>query len=480
MRVLQVSAEIFPLLKTGGLADVAGALPFALEQNDCDVRLVLPGFLPMLNDLSQRQEIAQRVTPWGFALTVVLGRSAALKRWVYLIEAPSYYLRQGGPYDNDERQPYSDNLQRFAALGWVAAQLALGLDSQWQPQILHCHDWHAGLAPAYLAFAPQREVKSIFTVHNLAYQGVFSADQFSQLGLPAQSFAIEGLEFHGQISFMKAGLYYADQLTTVSPTYAKEIQTPELGCGLEGLLRSRSDNLKGILNGVDEAIWNPRGDLAIPYPFDALSLNGKVLCKAHLQQKMGLAVASQTPLFGIVSRLTEQKGLHLVLAAIDDLVARGAQLVVLGNGDTQLEQALREQVARYPKAIAAHLGYDEAIAHQIFAGTDVTLVPSRFEPCGLTQLYALKYGSLPLVRRVGGLADTVVDCTLEDLAEDKATGFVFNEFTEEAMSRALRRALTLYQQPAHWARVVQRAMASAVGWQHSAGQYAQVYKQRVW
>ncbi len=480
MKVLQVSAEIFPLLKTGGLADIAGALPAALTAAGCDVRLLLPGFAPILQDLQDAKVLETRVTPWGDSVTLRHGRLAALGMQAYVIDAPAMYARGGNPYTDAEHKPYADNHRRFALLGWMAAQLAQGMDAQWQPQVVHSHDWHAALAPAYLAFSREREaqrVGSVYTVHNLAYQGLFEAKHFTELGLPDSSYALDGLEFYGQVSFMKAGLFYADRITTVSPTYAMEIQTPEQGCGLDGLLRARNNVLSGILNAVDETVWNPTTDKLIPYTYDAVKLGGKARCKAALQQEMGLAVISQAPLFGVVSRLTEQKGLHLVIAAIDELIALGGQLVVLGSGESALENALREQAERHPQAIAVWLGYDEALAHRIFAATDVTLVPSRFEPCGLTQMYGLKYGSLPLVRRVGGLADTVVDCTLEDLAGRKANGFVFDDFSNQGFSSALRRAFTLYARPDDWTTVTTRAMQQSFGWQTSAEKYLALYRQ---
>jgi starch synthase len=365
-------------------------------------------------------------------------------------------------------------------LGWVAAQLAQSLDKSWQPQVVHSHDWHAALAPAYLHYARERQaqrVGSVYTVHNLAYQGVFARQHFAELGLPDAAFAMHGLEFHGQLSFMKAGLYYADRITTVSPTYAQEIQTPEQGCGLDGLLRSRADVLSGILNAVDESVWSPATDKLIPFAFDARNSAGKARCKAALQKEMALASQPRAPLFGVVSRLTEQKGLHLVLSAVDDIVARGGQLVVLGSGEGWLEAALLAHAEKSPLSVAVRLGYDEALAHRIFAATDVTLVPSRFEPCGLTQMYGLKYGNLPLVRRVGGLADTVVDCTLENLAEHSANGFVFEEFSNDAFGRALRRAFALYARPDEWDAVAQRAMESDFGWKASALKYLELYRQ---
>ena len=478
MKVLQVSAEIFPLLKTGGLADIAGALPAALNAAGCDVRVLLPGFAPIMADLQSASVLTELTAPWGERVLLRQGVLGSLGIAAYVIDAPHLYARAGTPYEDAQRQPHHDNHLRFALLGWVAAQLACGLDGHWQPAVVHSHDWHAALTSAYLAFGPTqgRRVASVYTVHNLAYQGIFAPIHFFDLGLPTHAFSVNGLEFHGQLSFMKAGLYYADHISTVSPTYAQEIQTPEQGCGLDGLLRSRAHDLSGILNAVDEAVWNPATDAAIPVPFDATKTAGKARCKAALQQELGLAGKPDAPLFGVVSRLTEQKGLYLVLALLDELIARGGQLVVLGAGEAALEDAFLARAAAHPQAVAVRIGYDEAHAHRIFAATDVTLVPSRFEPCGLTQMYGLKYGSLPLVHRVGGLADTVVDCALENLADGSANGFVFDAFNPEAMARAMRRAWALYERKSEWRSVRQRAMQQPLGWDKAAAQYAALYR----
>jgi starch synthase len=481
MNVLQVTAEIFPLLKTGGLADVAGALPAALNQVGCDVRVLLPGFDPIMADLQNPTLLARLTTPWGERVVLRQGVLGTLGIQAYVIDAPHLYHRPGTPYDDAQRQPYHDNHRRFAALGWVASLLACALDPDWQPAVVQSHDWHAALTSAYLAFGPVegRRVASVYTVHNLAYQGVFAPIHFFDLGLPPHAFGVNGVEFHGQVSFMKAGLYFADHITTVSPTYAREIQTPEQGCGLDGLLRSRAAEISGILNGVDETVWNPATDAAIDSPYDAKKPAGKARCKAALQKRLGLSVQPDAPLFGVVSRLTEQKGLHLVLAVLDELVARGGQLMVLGTGEAALEAAFLARAAAYPLSVSVRIGYDEAFAHQIFAATDVTFVPSRFEPCGLTQMYGLKYGSLPLVHHVGGLADTVVDCALEHLADGTANGFVFHSFNPQSLSRAMARALALYARPTEWRAVRQRAMQQPLGWDKAAAQYMALYRHLV-
>jgi starch synthase len=482
MRLLQVSAELFPLLKTGGLADVAGALPVALAALDQDVRVLLPGFPAILDGVRDAAPVAEFSAPWGERAVLRLGRIApggdVPDIPAYLIDAPALYDRPGNPYEDAERQPYADNHLRFALLGWAAAQLAQGLDPLWQPELVHAHDWHAALAPAYMAFSPAAgRVASVFTVHNLAYQGLFAPRHFGELGLPDAAFGIYGLEFHGQLSFMKAGLYFADRLTTVSPTYAQEIQTPAQGHGLDGLLRSRSGVLSGILNGVDDEVWNPARDAKLPHAFDVRRPGGKALCKAALQQELGLAAAPEAPLFVLVSRLTEQKGLHLVLNNLDGLLAQGGQLALLGSGDGALEASFRQRAAASPAAVSATFGYDEAFAHRLFGAGDVTLVPSLFEPCGLTQMYGLKYGSLPLVHRVGGLADTVVDCTLEDMAAGSATGFCFDDFSDAGYARAQRRAFALHARQPDWRRVRAAAMRRPADWGTAAAQYIDVYNQ---
>ena len=483
LRVLHVGAEIFPLLKTGGLADVLGALPAALVQAGADARVLLPAFPALEAALGGVREVARIAAPWGGTPAQLLaGRFAAAPLRsvpIYLLRDSALYGRPGNPYNDASGAAYADNHRRFALLGLAAARLAEGLDPDWVPHVVHGHDWHAGLAPAYLAFsraAGASRASSVFTVHNLAYQGLFAAAVFDELGLPAAAYTLHGVEFHDQVSFMKAALHYADRITTVSPSYAREIQSVELGCGLDGLLRARSTVLSGILNGVDEAVWDPKTDAAIARSFDAADQAGKATCKAALQRECGLDVQSRSLLFTVVSRLTEQKGLHLVAGLVSAITDRGGQLVVLGSGDAALEEAFARAAQAHPRQVALRQGYDEALSHRIFAGSDVTLVPSRFEPCGLTQLYALKYGSLPLVRRTGGLADTVVDCTLEDLADDRATGIVFERFEAADLTRALRRAFALWARPRDWRAVRRRAMAQHFGWDSAAASYLALYR----
>lgn len=478
MQVLQVSAEYFPFLKTGGLADVAGALPSALSELGCAVRPVLPGFVPLLQALRSPSLVATCTTPWGQELRVWCGELPAggHSSTAYVLEAPDLYQRPGGPYESLDKQPHADNHRRFAALCWAATGLARGLDPTWQPDVVHCHDWHAGLVPAYLRVTAGEYIPSIFTVHNLAYQGLFARHDYVGLGLPWDWFQPEGLEFYGQWSFMKAGLYYADRLTTVSPSYAREIQTPAFGCGLDGLLRHRHAVLSGILNGIDAGVWNPETDAYLSTPYGVHSLERKAHNKMALQAELGLARHTESPLFTIVSRLTEQKGLPLVLEGADFLLQQGAQLVVLGSGDAWLEAAFQAKAQQYPGQMVAHIGYDEALAHRLFAGGDVVLVPSHFEPCGLTQLYGLAYGCVPLVRRVGGLADTVTDTNLITLNNQQATGVVFEQANLSDFTHALRCMLALYQRPADWQQVQQTGMRQPLHWSQAARAYVQLYR----
>jgi starch synthase len=482
--VLHVAAEMYPLLKTGGLADVAGALPPAQTQLGTNARVILPAFPSVVAGLTQIEPVADLGPAFGIG-NVKLERGVLEPHGivVYLIRADAFYDRPGNPYLDSSHNPYHDNERRFALLGWAASRVALGADTTWKPAVLHAHDWHAGLAPAYLR-AHERatgvpHVPSVMTVHNLAYQGIFPASSFGILRLPADYFSIDGAEFYGHVSFLKAGLFYADRITTVSPTYAREIQGQVQGAGLDGLLRTRSHDISGILNGVDREVWNPATDTAIDTCYTAAKPAGKVKCKAALQERMGLAREPDALLFGIVSRLTEQKGIDLLLSGIPDIVQRGGQLVVLGTGDPALESGLKKAALAHPHAVAVELGFDETLSHSIIAGSDVVMVPSRFEPCGLTQLYALAYGSLPLVHRVGGLADTVVDASLENLADEIATGFVFESFSRPAFVAAIRRAFALKQRRLEWKAVMKHAMTQDFGWEASALRYIEVYRELV-
>ncbi|XZG69763.1 glycogen synthase GlgA [Chitinibacteraceae bacterium HSL-7] len=472
MHILHVCSELYPLLKTGGLADVTGALPRELNQQGTVSRVLLPAFPAVRDQLAETGDVCWRETPFGRV-------RLAFAEWhgtgFYLIDAPWLYDRPGNPYEDGHKKPYDDNHRRFALLAWMAAELASGCDPYWRPDIVHGHDWHTGLMPAYLA-ARGYPARSVFTIHNLAYQGIFGPHVFGELALPSEFFDVNGVEYNGDISFMKAGIYYADHVTTVSPSYAREITTHEQGCGLEGLLAGRGVKLSGILNGVDETVWNPSHDPALETHFSADKLAGKARCKSALQQVFGLEDSKDRLLFAVVSRLTAQKGLHLVLEVLDSLIARGGQFVLLGSGDAALEQAFHAAALRHPGQVGVRIGYDEALSHQVMAGSDIIMVPSHFEPCGLTQLYGLKYGALPLVRRVGGLADTVHDCTLENLADGSATGFVFDAFNASGLDAAVRRAFVLWSRQREFKAVRTHAMQQDFSWPHAARHYLDLYQ----
>lgn len=483
MKVLHAAAEVYPLVKTGGLADVVGALPEALIAAGADVRLVLPGLPAILKGVEDQKVVCELGAVFGAGrVTLRLGRLAHNQVAAYVIDAPYLYQRPGNPYLAADGSEWPDNLQRFALLGWVAAHLAAGeLDTDWTPDVLHAHDWHAAMACAYAACHPATRAAMVYTIHNLAYQGLFAQGDFHMLGLPSRLLVPGGLEFHGQLSFMKAGLKYAHRITTVSPNYAHEIATEPFGCGLDGVIRARGRDVSGILNGVDGAVWNPASDALIGARYSATALDGKARCKAALQQELGLAVDAGAPLFAVVSRLTSQKGLDLVLDALPALlegpVAGGAQLAVLGNGDPALEAAFAAAAAMNPGRVAVRLTYDEQLAHRMVAGADAMLVPSRFEPCGLTQLYALRYGTVPVVRRVGGLADTVVDADARAVQDDWATGFMFGPATPAALAQALAQAVSAWRQPVLWRRLMLRGMAQNFSWDAAASQYMTLYRQ---
>lgn len=473
LKVLHAAAEVFPLVKTGGLADVVGALPPALARAGADVRLLLPGLPAIIHAVTQQHTVREIGAAFGAArVTLRRGELPGSHVPAYVIDAPYLYRRGGGPYRDASGAEWSDNLQRFALLGWVGAQLAAGgLDDAWAPDVLHAHDWHAALACAYLAAHPATRCASVFTVHNLAYQGQFPLADFALLGLPASFAQPSGIEFHGRLALMKAGLKFAQRVTTVSPGHAREIATPEFGFGMDGVIRDRGADVSGILNGVDTAVWNPRTDDALAANYDAGALEGKAACKRALQIESRLEAQDAAPLFGIVGRLTPQKGVDLLLAALPALLDCGAQLLVLGSGDRDLEVALRAAAGAHPGRVAAHIGYDEALAHRLIAGADAILVPSRFEPCGLTQMYGLRYGTLPLVRRVGGLADTVVDAG----DTERATGFVFDDATPQALAAAIARTAAAYRTRALWRAIIQRAMTQDFSWDAAAASYLALY-----
>ncbi len=476
MRILHVASEIYPLVKTGGLADVVAALPRALVKRGLDTRVLLPGLPGILAGMQGLETVTRIGAVFGAAtVTLLRGRLPDSGVPAYVIEAPFLYRRAGNPYVGPDGHDWSDNHRRFALLSWTAAHLASGeLDEAWTPDLVHAHDWHAGLVPAYMAQSPGLTTATVFTIHNLAFRGIFPLEAHEDLGLPVRKLTPRGIEFHGKISYMKAGLVYADRITTVSPTYAREICTPEFGCGLEGVLRDRDGDLSGVLNGVDYEVWNPQ-DPAIAAPYSSADLSGKEACKRALQAELGLSAAAAGPLFAVVSRLTSQKGMDLLLAALPELIREGAQLAVLGTGDGELEAGFRYAAAANPDQVAVHIGYDEDMSHRFMAGADALLVPSRFEPCGLTQMYALRYGTLPLVRAVGGLADTVVDANAQMLSAGRATGFVFHDASRHALGARIREACALYRDREAWRELQRRAMVQDFSWDDSAAHYEALY-----
>ncbi|WP_134499144.1 glycogen synthase GlgA [Microvirga pakistanensis] len=474
LRVLSVTSELFPVIKTGGLADVAGALPFALAHEGVRVVSLLPGYPPVMRALERIEALREYPDLFGGAARLVAATAHRLE--LFVLDAPHLFERPGSPYLTPDGRDWPDNARRFAALGRVAADIGQAAVPGFVPDIVHAHDWQAGLAPAYLHYGDLPRPGTVMTIHNIAFQGGFPAGFLHELGLPPESFTVEGVEYYGQIGFLKAGLRLADRITTVSPTYAKEIQTPEGGMGLDGLLRSRSKDVFGILNGIDEHIWDPASDKSLAATFAPDTLERRSLNKKALQARLGLDANPDALVFGVVSRLSEQKGLDLVLAVLPSLLADGAQLALLGAGERTLEDSFRAASVVYPGQVGCLFGYDEELAHLIQGGADALLVPSRFEPCGLTQLCAMHYGSVPIVSRVGGLADTVIDANEMAVASGAATGFQFSPVNLTGLIDAIARAKALWSDRASWRRIQQNGMVAEVGWRRPAKRYAQLYR----
>ena len=479
LKILFVVAETWPLVKTGGLADVVPALARALAAQGHDVRLLLPGYRCV------EEAFAGKGTGRAFEILPGLPHARLLRGVLpgydipaWLLHCPALYDRPGGPYADAGGRDWEDNGLRFALLCKAGALFGKepGLDG-WRADVLHGHDWHAGLLPAYARFDPEVQAATVFTVHNLAYQGNFPAGLCGDLGIDAAAFQPDGLEFYGQLSFMKAGLWYADQLTTVSPTYAQEVQTEALGHGMAGVLRARAGALTGILNGVDAQAWNPSADTLLPARYSSADMAGKARCKLELQDRFGLARGPEIPLIGMVGRMTEQKGWDLLPAAVAALAGRKAQWAWVGSGDPALEARLGQLAEQHPGSIGLHAGYDEALSHLVIAGADLFTVPSRFEPSGLTQMYSQLYGTAPVVRRTGGLADSVTQATAASIAAGDGTGFLFDAASGEALAAALDEALQLYRaDPAAWRKLQQNGMRQDFGWEQPAEGYARVYR----
>ncbi len=481
MKILFVASECAPFVKSGGLGDVVGALPRALAKLGHDVRIVIPLY-SQINRSAYKFEPTEKRIPVRLGGSFLTGRLWSTKLpksavEVVAIEQPELFDRES--LYQTHGVDYPDNLRRFSFFTQASLEMLPQLD--WYPDILHAHDWQAALACAHLMAGPvSREswaagMRSILTIHNLAYQGAFGGEQWSLTGLPEALFGIDGLEFYRKINCLKGGLTSAHAITTVSPTYAQEIQTPEEGCGLDGVLRHRRAHLTGILNGIDTDEWNPRTDPAIDAHYSVGRMAGKVLCKLALQRRLHLP-EKQDLLIGMVQRLVEQKGFDIVLQALDAMMALPIQLAVLGTGDPVYRKKLEEFARKYPDRLSVTLTFDNRLAHQIEAGADVFLMPSRFEPCGLNQMYSMRYGTVPIVRKVGGLADTVIDVGPKTLQESSATGIVFEPYTASALMEALGRAVAAFENSSVWAELVRNSMRQDFSWGRSAEAYAGVYE----
>lgn len=474
LALLAVASELYPLVKTGGLADVTGALPAALAGQGVAVTTLVPGYPAVMAALTGRSAVLQVVRPDGGSATVWSGKAAGLDLMV--LDAGGLFDRPGNPYLGPDGQDWPDNAERFALLARVAADIARGAISGYRPDVLHVHDWQAALVPAYLHYDGQPHPPVVLTIHNLAFQGRFPASCLARIGLPPEAYCLDGVEYFGDIGYLKAGLLFADRITTVSPTYAVEIRTAAGGMGLDGLLAARASDLTGILNGIDLDVWDPAHDPAIAAAFTASTLGRRAANRAALQAIFGLPRDPDGLLLGVISRLTDQKGIDLVLGAVPDIVAAGGQLVLLGSGDRGHEDGFQAAAAAYPDRIACRIGYDEALAHRIQAGVDALLVPSRFEPCGLTQLCALRYGAIPIVTRIGGLADTIVDANPVAMMRNIATGIQIGPDSLEALRAGIALAATLRADRRAWRRLQRNAMATDVGWTAAASQYATLFR----
>ncbi|PHS25609.1 MAG: glycogen synthase GlgA [Methylophaga sp.] len=479
-KILFASSEVHPLVKTGGLADVSASLPLALAEQGQDMRIILPAYRQCLEALDKIETVAT-VKLDGFHLPIEILQSTLPNSdlIIWLVNSPEHFDRDGGPYGTHDGGDWQDNAARFTLFSRaiVAAALdQLGLD--WQPDILHCNDWQTGLAPALLANEVNRPA-TVFTIHNLAYQGLYSQDVFDSLVLPASLWHSDGIEFYGLMSFMKGGLIFADHITTVSPTYADEICSYEFGYGLEGLLSHRADQgrLTGILNGIDTQEWDPKSDPYISKNYTVKTMRYKSINKAVLQQLFSLPEKENVLVMGLISRLVSQKGVDLTLDAVGKLLDAGEniQLICLGSGEAAYEQDLRVLRARHPDKVGLHIGYSEELSHQIEAGADIFLMPSRFEPCGLNQLYSLRYGTLPVVRNTGGLADSVVNAAGSNLKNGFATGFKFDDATAKALEETLLRAIGLFKHPRVWRKVMVTAMEQDYSWEESSKAYQVLY-----
>jgi len=473
-KILFASSEAHPLIKTGGLADVAGSLPIALAELGQDIRIIMPNYQGIKNCEPGRYLCTVRVNNCDVNLLETRLPNANVIVW--LVDYPPFFNVPGNPYHDETGKPWANIGDRYALFCRIIAEVAMNRAYlEWKPDVVHCNDWQTGLVPALLSLEQYRPA-TIFTIHNMAYQGVFPSNAYTQLNLPGQLWHPDGLEYHGMLSFIKGGLRFADRITTVSPTYAEEIQKPEYGYGLEGLLAYRRDRLSGIINGIDTTIWNPETDPYISQTYNAKSLPNKQANKAALQQQLSLPVNPDLPMFALIGRLVDQKGIDLVLSCLTEMTTLPLQFALLGSGDKSIELRLQDFARLYPDKIAITIGYNEPLAHQIEAGADIFLMPSRFEPCGLNQMYSQRYGTIPIVRKTGGLADTVVDTLPESLHNGSASGIVFNDAAPSALIEAIKRSLLLHADKPAWKKIQRNAMGKDFSWLNSANQYLTLYR----
>jgi starch synthase len=478
IRVLFVTPELAPWMKSGGLGDVSAALPAALRRIGSDVRILLPFYTQLRAAFKDAVPLTAMLDLGGaFAPARLLAVERRGMVPLFLIDCPDYFQRDGNAYGDTNGQDWPDNHLRFGLLSKVASLLGCAKSPLvWKPHVVHCHDWPAGLAPAYLRFADGPCSATLMTIHNLAFQGLFPASSLQELGLPPQSYAVDGIEYYGHLSFLKGGIHYADRISTVSPTYALEIQGMELGCGMEGLLKHRTRDLAGILNGIDTAVWNSARDPMIVEKYDIYSLEHKAANKTALAHRFHLDPSPELPLLGVVSRLAHQKGMDVLAEVLPHIIAHAAQLVVLGMGEAALEAAFQGLAAEFPRRVALVTGYDESLAHLIEAGADIFLMPSRFEPCGLNQMYSMRYGTPPVVHATGGLSDTVVDCTPASLEAGTATGFVCKQLDANSLRETIGRALDAWRDKPVWSLLQKNGMARDFSWKHPARQYRALYR----
>ncbi|MCB2154013.1 glycogen synthase GlgA [bacterium] len=485
MKILFVSSEVSPFAKTGGLADVVGALPQYLARRGHDVRVVMPLYksidtyahrlIPLLPEI---------IVDWG--TDRISGEVMRCSHPSSPADVPMYFIAQELLFDRDglygeAGQDYFDNDRRFAFFNFATLWMLKGLN--WSPDVIHLNDWQAGMVAALLKHHPiiseddfYRRIRTVFTIHNMAYQGLFHHDMMPRMNLPWYIYNPDGIEFHNQVSTLKAGIVFSDRITTVSPTYAKEIQTEEHGAGMDGVLRLRARELDGILNGIDDDVWNPETDALIPANYSADDTSGKAKCRKALLKQFGIKDKAGAPVIGMISRLVDQKGFDIVAKAMPEILATGARIVLLGTGEAKHEEFFRSLAARNPGQVGVAIEYNEKTAHLIEAGSDCFLMPSYFEPSGLNQLYSMRYGTIPIVRGVGGLKDSIEHANKKTITAGKATGFVFERYTAGALQQMVKRAVQCYQDQKLWQKLVKDAMTKDFTWDRSAKEYEKVYK----